>query len=104
MALISVGFMSILSTSRRVVKSALPMPTALPSLSSVRSRATIQRIFGSAGNGSGGLDGLPTTVVYKPAPELIFPTPPPIPTSIGDNRSGIHLPHPPLFHPRPPHP
>ena len=30
MQLISVGFMSILSTSRRVVKSALPMPVALP--------------------------------------------------------------------------
>ena len=29
-ALMSVGFMSILSTSRRVVKSALPIPTALP--------------------------------------------------------------------------
>src|SRR5690349_4027989 len=83
--LMAVGFQSILSASRRVVKSALPMPVALPPLSSVRSRATIQRIFGSAGNGSWGFEGRPMTLVSMPEPEMFLPISSTIRTSMAGN-------------------
>ena len=87
----AVFFQSIFSASRRVVKSALPMPVALPPLSSVRSSATIQRIFGSFGKGSWGFDGRPMTLVSMPAPEMFLPISSTTSTSIGENGSrAIH--------------
>ena len=89
--LIAVGFQSIFSASRRVVKSALPIPVALPPLSSVRLSATIHRILGSAGKGSCGFEGRPMTLVSMPDPEMFLPISSTTSTSIGEKGSlAIH--------------
>src|SRR5262249_15929285 len=85
--LMAVFFQSIFPGRRGVVKSALPMPVAFPPLSSVRSRATIHRIFGSFGNGSCGLEGRPMTFVSMPEAEMFLPISSTTSPSIGEKGS-----------------
>ncbi len=79
---------SILSTNRRVVKSANPIPHAFPPLSSVRSRTKIRVILGFSSMPRCKAQLFrPITLLSIPDPLMFFPISSTISTSISSNGS-----------------
>ena len=73
---------SILSNNRRVVRSASPMPSALPWEASLKSLAMMYLIFGLSGSGDPAILRRPIIFVSIPVPLKFFPISSTISTSI----------------------